>query len=91
MISLFTKSKVTELNLLKLPSYAVAQKEAEALASKREAQLQWMRERGMAYLGDPMKLAELRAKRRPGPRSVRRDETADRPDGPDRETSSRRR
>jgi len=71
MISLFAKPKESPLNLLKLPTYAVAQEESDALAAKREAQLRWMREQGMSYLGDPLKLAELRARRRPGAPSIR--------------------
>lgn len=89
MISLFAKSKESELNLLKLPSYAVAQQESDALAAKREAQLQWMREKGMSYLGDPMKLAELRAKRRPGTRSIRLVQTGDRIAEPPADAASR--
>lgn len=71
MISLFAKPKESPLNLLKLPTYAVSQKESDALAAKREAQLRWMREKGMSYLGDPLELAELREKRRPGERKIR--------------------
>jgi len=71
MISRFAKPKDAPLNLLKLPTYAVAQNESDALAAKREAQLQWMREKGMGYLGDPLKPAELRAKRRPGTAKIR--------------------
>lgn len=66
MISLFARPNETPLNLLKLPTYAVAQKESDALAAKRAAQLEWMREKGMRYLGDPVERAELRAKLRPG-------------------------
>ncbi|HEX6993715.1 MAG TPA: hypothetical protein VF339_06160 [Gammaproteobacteria bacterium] len=71
MISLFARPKETPLNLLKLPTYAVAQNESDTLAAKREAQLKWMRENGMSYLGDPLKIAELRAKRRPELRTIR--------------------
>jgi|GEM_PF-5857137 len=71
MISLFARPKETPLNLLKLPTYVVAQNESDTLAAKREAQLKWVREKGMSYLGDPLERAELRAKRRTGLRVVR--------------------
>lgn len=71
MISLFAKQKEAPLNLLSLPTYAVTQAESDVLAAKREAQLQWMREKGMSYLGDPLELTELRAKRRPATRKLR--------------------
>lgn len=65
MSSLFSKPKPSPLNLLKLPTYCVPTKESSTLAAKREAQLQWMRERGMKYLGDPLKQVEKRPLRRP--------------------------
>lgn len=64
MISLFAKHRAAPLNLLKLPVYAVPNNESSDLDAKREAQLQWMREKGMGYLGDPLKRSELREKRR---------------------------
>jgi hypothetical protein len=78
MISLFTKHRDASLNLVTLPTYAFSHEEADELAAKREAQLRWMREKGMTYLGDPLQRAELRAMRKPPtPRmrlvSVRRD------------------
>lgn len=66
MISLFTKHRVARLNMLTLPTYAVSQAESDELAAKREAQLRWMREKGMTYLGDPLARAELRALRESG-------------------------
>ncbi len=65
MISLFSKHRAAHLNLLTLPTYVVSPPESRELAAKREAQLRWMRERGMTYLGDPLKRAELGALRKP--------------------------
>jgi len=65
MISLFSKHRAAPLNLLTLPTYAVSPPEARELAAKREAQLRWMREKGMTYLGDPLQRAEPRALRKP--------------------------
>ena len=40
--------------LVRLPAYCVpAANEPDYLRSKREAQLQWMREKGVVYLGNP--------------------------------------
>lgn len=64
MISLFTRHRAAPLNLLTLPTYAISHEESRALAAKRDAQLQWMREKGMTYLGDPLKRAELHALRK---------------------------
>ncbi len=83
MISLFARPKESALNLVKLPTYVVAQNESDTLAAKREAQLKWMREKGMSYLGDPLKLAELRTKRRPGIRTLRLVRNADASGDPD--------
>lgn len=85
MILLFAKPKESPLNLLKLPTYAVAQEESDALAAKREAQLRWMREQGMSYLGDPLQVTKLRAKRRPGAPRIRLVRADERPE--DREPS----
>lgn len=64
MISLFPKYKVSPLNMVTLPSYCVSTKQSSNLDAKREAQLRWMREQGMTYLGDPLKQLE----KRPQPR-----------------------
>lgn len=53
MSLLFTR-KISTVDLVKLPSYCKPTKELESLAAKRDAQLQWMRQQGMRYLGDPM-------------------------------------
>lgn len=66
MISLFARHRADPLNLVTLPTFAVSHEESGALAAKREEQLRWMRERGMTYLGDPLKRAELRALRKAG-------------------------
>lgn len=56
MISLSSKPKLLPTEVLILPSYCVPNKDSDHLAEKREAQLKWMREKGMTYLGDPTKL-----------------------------------
>ena len=61
MASLFTKQKLSAPDLVMLPSYCKPTEELESLAAKREAQLKWMRQRGMKYLGDPM----LKIKKQP--------------------------
>lgn len=67
MISLFRKQELSPLNLVTLPSYCVSTKDPGNLEAKREAQLQWMREKGMTYLGDPLQHLEKRPQRRPAP------------------------
>lgn len=54
MSLLFTKEKLSTVDLVKLPSFCKPTEEVESLAAKREAQLRWMRQKGMRYLGDPM-------------------------------------
>jgi hypothetical protein len=54
MSLLFTKQKISTVDLVKLPSYCKPTQELGSLATKREAQLRWMRQKGMRYLGDPM-------------------------------------
>lgn len=75
MISLFHRTRTAPPSVVTLPTHAVTQREADDLAMKREAQLQWMREKGLPYLGDPLELAELRARRRPSPPQLRLVET----------------
>jgi hypothetical protein len=53
MISLFGRKKSTSLQPVKLPPHCVPGIEAESLAVKREAQLRWMHEHGVEYLGNP--------------------------------------
>jgi hypothetical protein len=71
MISLFNKAKVSPLNVVTLPSYCVPTSESNDLDAKREAKLQWMRDKGMTYLGDPLKQIEKRPQRRGNIASVR--------------------
>jgi hypothetical protein len=54
MSSLFKRKRTFAADLLTLPAYCVPVDEPDTLASKREAQLQWMREKGVNYLGSPM-------------------------------------
>jgi hypothetical protein len=45
---------------LTLPSYCKPTEELSSLAEKREAQLRWMRQNGMNYLGDPLLVVKKR-------------------------------
>jgi hypothetical protein len=55
MSSLFARKRSVSPELLTLPAFCVPADEAENLRSKREAQLQWMREKGVRYLlGHPV-------------------------------------
>ena len=71
MISLFTKQKESPVPLLTLPTNCVPSEESTNLVAKREAQLRWMREKGMKYLGDPLGEAEKRPQRRAAPTTMR--------------------
>ena len=71
MIALFRRRKSGALQPLKIPPHCVLCTETESLASKREAQLRWMRERGVKYLGHPMAQAE-RDRATPSPEASRR-------------------
>lgn len=51
--------------LLKLPAVCVPGGEADTLRAKRDAQLKWMRERGVRYLGNPMIWPDRRARGSP--------------------------
>ncbi len=53
MISLFGRSPVPDARVLRIPHYCVPCEEAESLRPKRELQLEWMREKGVRYLGNP--------------------------------------
>ena len=49
------KGRLSADHLLRLPAYCIpAANEPDYLRSKREAQLEWMRQKGVAYLGSPM-------------------------------------
>jgi hypothetical protein len=68
MLSRFTRQKVPSPHLLKLPSFCTPTEELSSLIAKRDAQLTWMREKGMKYLGDPLKeLSKRPQKPQPGP------------------------
>jgi len=57
------KKRKSAQGLVKLPAVAIPSDEAETLREKRDAQLKWMRERGVRYLGNPMVRPD---RRRPG-------------------------
>jgi hypothetical protein len=57
------KKRKSAQRLVKLPAVCVPADDAEALREKRDAQLKWMRERGVRYLGNPMVRPD---RRRPG-------------------------
>ena len=61
MSSLFHRSRTVDPGMLKLPSECVLGDESETLRAKRDAQLKWMRERGVRYLGNPMVWPDRRA------------------------------
>jgi len=65
MSSLFHLWRNFDPALLKLPAVCVPGGEAETLRAKREAQLTWMRERGVRYLGNPMVWPDRRARGSP--------------------------
>jgi hypothetical protein len=56
MSSLFARKPNPSPEMLTLPAFVVPAEESAKLSSKREAQLEWMRERGVEYiLGSPVK------------------------------------
>ena len=61
MSSLFHLWRQIDPGLLKLPSECVPGGETDTLRMKRDAQLKWMRERGVRYLGNPMVWPDRRA------------------------------
>ncbi len=58
MSSLFTRKRIYAAELITLPSFCVPGTESAHLQAKRDAQLKWMREKGVRYLGSPMALSE---------------------------------
>ena len=62
MSSLFHSWRNFDSALLKLPAVCVPGGETDTLRAKREAQLKWMRERGVRYLGNPMVWPDRRAR-----------------------------
>ena len=61
MSSLFHRWRNADPGMLKLPSECVLGGEPDNLRAKREAQLKWMHERGVRYLGNPMVWPDRRA------------------------------
>jgi hypothetical protein len=56
MSSLFARKRNPTPEMLTLPAFCVPAEESAKLSSKREAQLEWMRARGVPYiLGCPAK------------------------------------
>jgi hypothetical protein len=58
MISLFSRKRIYGAELITLPAFCVPGKESTRLIAKRDAQLKWMRDKGVRYLGSPMPLSE---------------------------------
>lgn len=55
MSSLFARKRPVSPELLTLPAFCVPADEADNLRAKREAQLEWMRNKGVQYLlGNPV-------------------------------------
>jgi hypothetical protein len=61
MSSLFHRKGSFDCELVKLPASCAPNDQAEILRAKREAKLQWMREHGVRYLGNPMRFPDRRA------------------------------
>jgi len=56
MISLFPWKRITAPKMVTLPAHCVPAEKSAALETKREAQLEWMRARGVEYiLGRPIR------------------------------------
>ena len=56
MSSLFARKRLSSPEMLTLPAFCVPAEESAKLLSKREAQLEWMRTKGVEYiLGSPVK------------------------------------
>lgn len=56
MSSLFARKRYTSPEMLTLPAFCVPAEVSAKLLSKREAQLEWMRTKGVQYiLGSPVK------------------------------------
>ena len=56
MSSLFARKRYPSPEMLTLPAFCVPAEESAKLLSKREAQLEWMRAKGVQYiLGSPVK------------------------------------
>lgn len=56
MSSLFARKRNLNPDMLTLPAFCIPAEESAKLLSKREAQLEWMRAKGVEYiLGSPVK------------------------------------
>ena len=56
MSSLFVRKRHLSPEMLTLPAFCIPAEESAKLHSKREAQLEWMRTKGVEYiLGSPIK------------------------------------
>ncbi len=55
------RQKLPPLNLVSLPIGCAPTRESNSLTVKRAAQLKWMRDKGVRYLGDPQKRPEIDA------------------------------
>ena len=56
MSTLFARKRNLSPEMLTLPAFCIPADESAKLLSKREAQLEWMRSRGVEYiLGSPIK------------------------------------
>jgi hypothetical protein len=72
MSSLFSRKRLaSDPGTVTLPAYCATGTEAESLQAKREAQLKWMKENGVRYLGGPAVKHDRRAPRPPSA-SIRR-------------------
>lgn len=66
MSSLFSRKQFSfDSEIVTLPAYCVTGSEADSLQAKRAAQLKWMKERGVRYLGSPGIKNDRRAPRPP--------------------------
>jgi hypothetical protein len=55
MSSLFAWKRITSPEMLTLPAFCVPAEESAQLEAKRQAQLEWMREKGVtSLLGNPV-------------------------------------
>lgn len=71
MGSIFNKKpRLSPLNLVTLPAFCVPAGESESLVAKRAAKLEWMHEKGLKYLGDPLKKLDKRPAPAPIPMRV---------------------
>jgi hypothetical protein len=66
MSSLFLRKRFApDPGFVSLPAYCATGGEAASLLAKREAQLKWMKEHGVRYLGGPAVKHDRRAPRPP--------------------------